>query len=949
MSQSRNDRAASNWNFLLQNVRVPLLRRQSSTGSLRSRTAPSTTTPTTTAPTNTNQTAPQHRQRLQRRLTSVSTSAQRRWGEVRNIVRRRKEETDKAKTDKAKTTEKKEVESKEESKVEVDSISKNLDEDDEEDESVLETHAMMEYDYDDVDDDEIGDQGLSTLSKVAAFQLFDGTCSTVIQCLQHFPSVTLTRTGVLSSWSKNVYGHYKFDASSWKWFYHSVRELGLTGLYAGIKWNIYEAVTCMTVDWFIAWLPTMLNLRDRNNNPYQWSMLKRRVLSSVITVIPQIYFQWRYFTETTALSDADADADADTDTSVDSNFFALSTLSAMFKVVPWWMIGRQLCLNFFVDKKKTTEYNCDVRAIKYFLPKSHPLRETRSLLTCINETSSLNLILSWTTDILPSPNYEWSTAWSYAFKCRTFDSWIGYFIGRSCTYPISMVYTWGINNVLEDTEHRLARKLQMAADKETHGFISMFSNNDNEENEKSVENDSKQTSRLLRTSTILLKRNAVTSGGHAAKHQALMTRQIAHANLCRRNRLSNAQMKQKLFVSRKNMESSLSSLAHCSILPLKYGNIRIEYEGEEGLDAGGLLRDWIETVAHGLSESSAEEENTENLQHRVMLDNTTNSTSHSNCIKLSELMKPGADSGLLPVPFESLTCSNEKNLHHWREQMFGIGRLMGLAVTTGTPLPIQMSRTLYKVILGEAITTYDLKRIDPNFYKNRVQVILEEGGVKKMESILYDELYFVSMPRNREEAEEGTSEELLPGGKTLRVTEKNKKRYLRLFIEHYLIGHTREGVSLIVEGFKDIVPKSVLRRSPTKDFQKLSALDLELIVSGIPNINIDDWKSHTYGNITSMENAQLFGWFWEIVEEMNIEQRTKLLSYCCGSSRLPASGFSGLSPRPFNISVTGESIDNLPTAHTCFNQLQLPKYTSKDTMKEKLNRAILECEGFGFL
>ena len=279
--------------------------------------------------------------------------------------------------------------------------------------------------------------------------------------------------------------------------------------------------------------------------------------------------------------------------------------------------------------------------------------------------------------------------------------------------------------------------------------------------------------------------------------------------------------------------------------------------------------------------------------------------------------------------------------------MFGIGRLMGLAITTQTPLSLKMSRTLYKVILGEAITSYDVERTDPTFYKSRVAIVMEKNGVEKMEAIMYDELYFVGMPTTEEEAEEGTGEPLIKNGATTRVTESNKKRYVQLLIEHYLIGRAREGVSLIVEGFKDIVPKSILRQGEAST--KVSALDLELIVSGLPDIDVEDWKKHTNGNINSIENKELKDWFWELVTDMDVEQRAKLLSYSCGSSRLPARGFCDLLPHPFNVSVTGESVNNLPSAHTCFNQLQMPRYVNKQQLATKLKMAVEQCEGFAFM
>lgn len=38
----------------------------------------------------------------------------------------------------------------------------------------------------------------------------------------------------------------------------------------------------------------------------------------------------------------------------------------------------------------------------------------------------------------------------------------------------------------------------------------------------------------------------------------------------------------------------------------------------------------------------------------------------------------------------------------------------------------------------------------------------------------------------------------------------------------------------------------------------------------------------------------------------------------------------------------------LPMAHTCFNQLILPEYKTKESLKSKLQIAIENAEGFGF-
>jgi ubiquitin-protein ligase E3 A len=47
--------------------------------------------------------------------------------------------------------------------------------------------------------------------------------------------------------------------------------------------------------------------------------------------------------------------------------------------------------------------------------------------------------------------------------------------------------------------------------------------------------------------------------------------------------------------------------------------------------------------------------------------------------------------------------------------------------------------------------------------------------------------------------------------------------------------------------------------------------------------------------------------------------------------------------------VQGLDDTRLPSAHTCFNHLILPEYSSKVILKQKLLQAIQNHEGFGLM
>ena len=278
-----------------------------------------------------------------------------------------------------------------------------------------------------------------------------------------------------------------------------------------------------------------------------------------------------------------------------------------------------------------------------------------------------------------------------------------------------------------------------------------------------------------------------------------------------------------------------------------------------------------------------------------------------------------------------------------------------------TPLSAGFSRCLYKLLLGERFTAADVGRIDQGFVDGRIVPLLREGGVAALEDALGDELRFVGVggggggggggdgagddddDSDVGEEDGGDERELVPGGRHIRVTEANKEEYASLLVEDYLVGAAREGIAALLKGAHDVLPRRVLHA------EGLRAIDLELLVGGLPCIDVDDWRLNTGGTLMSDgEHAQLRDWFWRSVDGMDLERRAKLLAFACGTGRLPAAGFSALSPK-FTVAVhRSEEEAHLPSAHTCINQLCLPAYASYETLDRQLRIAI-EWDGFGFL
>ena len=178
--------------------------------------------------------------------------------------------------------------------------------------------------------------------------------------------------------------------------------------------------------------------------------------------------------------------------------------------------------------------------------------------------------------------------------------------------------------------------------------------------------------------------------------------------------------------------------------------------------------------------------------------------------------------------------------------------------------------------------------------------------------------------------------ELKPGGATQDVTEVNKEEYVALAVAHRITGQIAEQLRAFMEGLGDVLPLSVLR--------VFDEHELELLIGGMSEIDMDDWKRFTdYHGY--QESDRVIKLFWLCLRSWSSEHKARLLQFTTGTSSVPVNGFKDLhgsdGPRRFTIMKSGDP-SGLPRSHTCFNQLNLPPYEDYVTLERKLRFAI-EC------
>ncbi|KAI8548464.1 hypothetical protein RHMOL_Rhmol07G0275700 [Rhododendron molle] len=352
------------------------------------------------------------------------------------------------------------------------------------------------------------------------------------------------------------------------------------------------------------------------------------------------------------------------------------------------------------------------------------------------------------------------------------------------------------------------------------------------------------------------------------------------------------------------LEDSYNQLRMRSTQDLK-GRLTVHFQGEEGIDAGGLTREWYQLLSRVIFDKGA------------LLFTTV-----------------GNDSTFQPNP------NSVYQTEHLSYFKF-VGRVVGKALFDGQLLDVHFTRSFYKHILGVKVTYHDIEAIDPDYFKN-LKWMLENDITDVLDltfSMDADEEKLILYERT-----EVTDYELIPGGRNIRVTEENKHEYVDLVAEHRLTTAIRPQINAFLDGFTELIARDLISIFNDKE--------LELLISGLPDIDFDDMRANTeYSGYSAA--SPVIQWFWEVVQSFSKEDKARLLQFVTGTSKVPLEGFSALQgisgSQKFQIHKAYGSAEHLPSAHTCFNQLDLPEYPSKQHLEERLLLAIHEAnEGFGF-
>ncbi|KAI9601992.1 hypothetical protein KEM48_001282 [Puccinia striiformis f. sp. tritici PST-130] len=307
-------------------------------------------------------------------------------------------------------------------------------------------------------------------------------------------------------------------------------------------------------------------------------------------------------------------------------------------------------------------------------------------------------------------------------------------------------------------------------------------------------------------------------------------------------------------------EDSFHSLARRTGDELKYGKLSVRFYDEEGVDAGGVTREWLTILV------------------KQMLD--PNYALFTGSAADSKTYQPNRASAVNPDHLGFFTFC---------------GRVIGKALYDGRVVDAYFTLAFYKHLLGISVGLSDLESVDPDHHRS----------LKWMLDNDIDGIFELTFSVEADDFGSTRIVDLKPGGQEIPVTNENKPEY----------------VQLLIDAFK----KDSMKSSP------------EILY------NVEDWRANTELHQFQQSDSTVT-WFWRAVRSFGQEERANFSSLPV----LRESLSKVLAHFKFSL-VNAHTKNVLPSAHTCFNQIDLPSYDSYEELRKMFLIAINEgSEGFGF-
>ncbi|RMJ28528.1 HECT domain protein [Aspergillus sp. HF37] len=168
------------------------------------------------------------------------------------------------------------------------------------------------------------------------------------------------------------------------------------------------------------------------------------------------------------------------------------------------------------------------------------------------------------------------------------------------------------------------------------------------------------------------------------------------------------------------------------------------------------------------------------------------------------------------------------------------------------------------------------------------------------------------------------------------VTNVNRHQFVKDYIFWLTDKSIRPQFEAFMRGFHTCLDRSAL--------SIFTPEALKTVVEGIQEINVKELERHARYEGGFGPSHRVIREFWSVVNDYSTEKKAQLLEFVTASDRVPVNGIESIM---FVVQKNGVGDTRLPTSLTCFGRLLLPEYSSREVLREKLDKALENARGFG--
>eukprot|EP00053_Salpingoeca_punica_P016233 m.152094 g.152094 ORF g.152094 m.152094 type:complete len:653 (+) comp16912_c0_seq1:114-2072(+) len=257
-----------------------------------------------------------------------------------------------------------------------------------------------------------------------------------------------------------------------------------------------------------------------------------------------------------------------------------------------------------------------------------------------------------------------------------------------------------------------------------------------------------------------------------------------------------------------------------------------------------------------------------------------------------------------------------------------LGVLLALAIYNSVILDLHFPMLVYKKLLGEPTRLQDLAELDPSLAHSLRSIAAADKDTLEAMELTFTVPY--------EYFGEAREHELIPDGAKTAVTIDNKDQYVERYVDYVLNSSVKTQFDAFKKGFMNVMRETTMKY--------LRPYELATLICGTKEYDFTALEESTRYDGGFSADHQVIKWFWKAANSLTAEEKKKLLFFSTGTDRVPVGGLGKLQ---FIIAKQGADSERLPTAHTCFNVLLLPEYSSEEKLNTLLRKALSHAEGFG--